>query len=223
MAKNALMSAVDFRYVLIDSYKKMGLSEDELAVVLSIDHLIEQGNSLVTADNLAMKMTFKTEKIDQLMVSLVKKGYLVYDTSSGKMKTSLEPLKEKIYAVFQKSLQRDQANLMSEERNERLSKLIAFFEGKLNRTLSPLETQTMGEWLDSGYQDDEITNALLDSLRQNKKNLRAVDKCLRAKRAADDVAKEGATGVNANYDKDIEQTLAIAKKLWGDDNDKGTR
>jgi DNA replication protein len=223
MAKNALMSAVDFRYVLIDSYKKMGLSEDELAVVLSIDHLIEQGNSLVTADNLAMKMTFKTEKIDQLMVSLVNKGYLVYDTSSGKMKTSLEPLKEKIYAVFQKSLQRDQANLMSEERNERLSKLIAFFEGKLNRTLSPLETQTMGEWLDSGYQDDEITNALLDSLRQNKKNLRAVDKCLRAKRAADDVAKEGATGVNANYDKDIEQTLAIAKKLWGDDNDKGTR
>lgn len=217
------MSAVDFRYVLIDSYKKMGLSEDELAVVLSIDHLIEQGNSLVTADNLAMKMTFKTEKIDQLMVSLVNKGYLVYDTSSGKMKTSLEPLKEKIYAVFQKSLQRDQANLMSEERNERLSKLIAFFEGKLNRTLSPLETQTMGEWLDSGYQDDEITNALLDSLRQNKKNLRAVDKCLRAKRAADDVAKEGATGVNANYDKDIEQTLAIAKKLWGDDNDKGTR
>jgi hypothetical protein len=43
MTKSALMSAVDFRYVLIDSYKRMGLNEDELAVILSIDHLLEQG------------------------------------------------------------------------------------------------------------------------------------------------------------------------------------
>ena len=132
------MSAVDFRYVLLDSYKKMGINEEELAVILSIDHLLEQGNSLVTADNLAMKMTFKTDKIDQLMVSLVNKGFLVYDTSSGKMRTSLELLKDKVYTVFQKSLERDQANLMSEERTERLSKLVAFFEDKLARSLSPL-------------------------------------------------------------------------------------
>jgi DNA replication protein len=223
MAKNALMSAVDFRYVLLDSYKKMGINEDELAVILSIDHLLEQGNSLVTADNLAMKMTFKTDKIDQLMVSLVNKGFLVYDTSSGKMKTSLEPLKDKVYAVFQKNLERDQANLMSEERTERLSKLIAFYEDKLARSLSPLESQTMGEWLDSGYKDEEIQDALLDSLRQNKKNLRAVDKCLRAKRAASDVAKEGTTGVNQSWDKDIEKTLEIAKKMWGDDNGQGSK
>jgi len=223
MTQSSLMSAVNFRYVLIDSYKKMGLTEDELAVILSIDHLLEQGNSLVTADNLALKMTFKTSKIDEIIVSLVNKGYLVYDTSSGKMKTSLEPLINKTYSIFQKTLQRDQANLMSEERNGRISKLVALFEGKLNRTLSPLENQTIGEWLDSGYTDEEISNAFLDSLRQNKKNLRAVDKCLRAKRAADDVAKEGATGVKASWDKDIEKTLALAKQMWGGDDDKGAK
>jgi DnaD/phage-associated family protein len=130
----------------------------------------------VTADGLSMKMTFKPEKIDKLMVSLVNKGYLLYDASSGKMRTSLDALKEKVYQTFQKSLERNQANLMSQERNDRISKLIAFFESKLNRTLSPLENQAIGEWLDSGYQDEEIENALLDSLAQNKKNLRFVDK-----------------------------------------------
>lgn len=209
------MSAVDFRYVLIDSYKRMGLNEDELAVILSIDHLLEQGNTFVTADGLSMKMTFKPEKIDKLMVSLVNKGYLLYDASSGKMRTSLDTLKEKVYQTFQKSLERNQANLMSQERNDRISKLIAFFESKLNRTLSPLENQAIGEWLDSGYQDEEIENALLDSLAQNKKNLRFVDKCLRDKRVASDVAKEGASGVTATWDKDIEKTLDLAKKMWG--------
>lgn len=212
------MSAVDFRYVLIDSYKRMGLNEDELAVILSIDHLLEQGNTFVTADSLSMKMTFKPEKIDKLMVSLVNKGYLLYDASSGKMRTSLDALKEKVYQTFQKSLERNQANLMSQERNDRISKLVAFFESKLNRTLSPLENQTIGEWLDSGYQDEEIENALLDSLAQNKKNLRFVDKCLRAKRVASDVAKEGASGVTATWDKDIEKTLDLAKKMWGADS-----
>ena len=217
------MSAVDFRYVLIDSYRKMGISEEELAVILMVDHLLEQGNTFVTSDSLSMKMTYKPDKIDKLMVSLVNKGYLVYDTSSGKMRTSLEPLREKVYQVFQKSIQRDQANLMSEERSERIGKIVALFESKLNRSLSPLESQTIGEWLDSGYSDDEISNAFLDSLRQNKKNLRAVDKCLRSKRAADDVAKEGATGVKASWDKDIEKTLALAKQMWGGDDDKGAK
>lgn len=217
------MSAVDFRYVLIDSYRKMGISEEELAVILMVDHLLEQGNTFVTSDSLSMKMTYKPDKIDKLMVSLVNKGYLVYDTSSGKMRTSLEPLREKVYQVFQKSIQRDQANLMSEERSERIGKIVALFESKLNRSLSPLESQTIGEWLDSGYKDEEIQNAFLDCYNENKKTLRAVDKKLRATRAASDVAREGATGVTQSWDKDIENTIEIAKQMWGDGNDKGSK
>jgi DNA replication protein len=223
MAKNALMSAVDFRYVLIDSYKKMNLDESELAVVLLIDHLLEQGNTFVTADSLALKMTYKPSQIDQIMVGLVNKGYLVYDTSDGKMRTSLDPLKDKIYGIFQKNLERDQANLMSQERSDRLKGLVSFYEEKLNRSLSPLESQTMGEWLDSGYSDEEIQDALLDALRANKKNLRAVDKALRAKRASADVAREGYSSVSPTWDKDIEKTIEIAKGMWGDDNGQGKK
>lgn len=223
MVKNALMSAVDFRYVLIDSYKKMNLDESELAVVLLIDHLLEQGNTFVTADSLALKMTYKPSQIDQIMVGLVNKGYLVYDTSDGKMRTSLDPLKDKIYGIFQKNLERDQANLMSQERSDRLKGLVSFYEEKLNRSLSPLEGQTMGEWLDSGYSDEEIQDALLDALRANKKNLRAVDKALRAKRASADVAREGYSSVSPTWDKDIEKTIEIAKGMWGDDNGQGKK
>ena len=49
--------ALDFRYLLIEYYKKIGLSETDLAVLMVIDHLLQQGNTLITADLLQLKMS----------------------------------------------------------------------------------------------------------------------------------------------------------------------
>jgi DNA replication protein DnaD len=108
---------------------------------------------------------------------------------------------------------------MSKEKADRLSALISY-ESEICRSLSPLETQTMGDWLEAGYQDEEIQDALLDALKERKKTIRAVDKILRAKRRDADMSKEGASAVNDTWDKDIEKTMEIAKAMWGDDREK---
>ena len=100
-----------------------------------------------------------------------------------------------------------------------LKKLISLFEEKFARTLTPLETTTMNEWLDGGYREEEIRNALLDCVNRNKKTVRAVNKALIAKRKQEDIQKEGATGVSDRWDKNIEETVAAAKALWGDENE----
>lgn len=220
MAKNFLYSAVSFRYALLDCYKKLNISEEELVVLLMIDHLLEQGNTLVTADLLSMKMNYAPSDIDRIMVGLVNRGLLSYDTSEKNMRTSLDELKNQVYVLFQKSVEREQINLMSKEKAGRLSSLISFYEAKLCRSLSPLETQTMGDWLEAGYKDEEIQDALLDALKERKKTIRAVDKILRAKRRDDDIRKEGASAVNDNWNKDIEKTMEIAKAMWGGDDSK---
>ena len=92
MVRNAMLNAVSFQYLLLDSYARLGLSEDELAVSLMLDHLLEQGNTFITADMLSLKMTFSSSKIDGIMSSLMKKGFLVYETGKDKkMTTSLGP------------------------------------------------------------------------------------------------------------------------------------
>ena len=80
--------------------------------------------------------------------------------------------------------------------------------------------EPMGDWLEAGYQDQEIQDALLDALKERKKSIRAVDKILRAKRRDADIAQEGASAVNDTWDKDIAKTMEIAKAMWGDDNGK---
>jgi hypothetical protein len=54
------IQAVDFRYILLDDYKKLGISEEELSVIMMVDHLLRRGNDLVTADLLSLKMNYKT-------------------------------------------------------------------------------------------------------------------------------------------------------------------
>jgi DNA replication protein len=218
--KSTLLNAVDFTYALIDCYKKLNLTEEELAVILAIDHLLQQGNTFVTPDMLSLKMNLKPAEIDKALVGLVSRNFLTYEKAEGGMRTSLDNLKAIVYAEFRRSIEQEHANLSSKERADRLAGLVAFYEKNLARTLSPLESATIADWVDSGYGDEEIKNALLDAIRDNKRTIRAVDKALRAKRMEQDIAKEGTSAVSENWDKNIDETVQLVKSLWGGGDDR---
>ena len=210
---------VDFLYILLDHYKQFGLKENELAVLLMIDHLLRQGNHFVTSDLLALKMNYKTHEIDKILSELVKNEYLAYETGPEGMCTSLSPLKEKLYKAFERTMAKDRQNLLSEQRASALSRLYTYFEKRLNRVLSPIENDQLGKWLDSGYTEEEIKSALEDALGQRKRSIKSVDKILRSGRMREDIAKEGYSGVTENWDADIERTIEIAKAKWIDDEE----
>ena len=211
---------VDLHYILLEHYRDLKLNETELSVILMIDHLLRKGNLLVTADLLSLKMTLKTHEIDKILSDLVKREYLSYETGSEGMRTSLSPLKDKLYKVFERTLAKDRQNLFSKQRATALASLYDHFEKRLNRVLSPLENDLLGQWLDSGFTEEEIHDALEDALSQRKRSLKSVDKILRSGRIRGDIAKEGYTGVNDTWDEGIERTIEIAKAKWIDDEDE---
>ena len=211
-------SAIDFHYVLLDHYKALGIKEDELAVILLIDHLLKQGNDLVTADLLSLKMNLKTKELDSLMVDLVKKGILEYDTSGKTMRTSLKPLEARLVQEFEKDIARDKQRLFSAERSETLGNLYGYFEKRLGKALSPIEKDMISTWLDDDYSEAQIKNALEDGIAAGKKSFRSLDKILRSQRARSDIEKEGYTAINDRWSQDIERTIEIAKTRWVDDD-----
>ena len=213
--KNPYLNAVSFHYVLLDCYKRLGITETGLSVILMIDHLIEQGNTFINSDMLSLKMNLKPTEIDKELTELVKKNYLTYDMVEGKLTVSLNNLKDKVYALFKETMDREASKLTDKTREKALSEIHSFFEGHLNRSLSPLEQSTINEWLDARYTLDEIKNALLDTLKSGKKSIRAIEKTLKSARKAQDILKEGSSAVSDTWDKDIEATIAIAKDLWG--------
>lgn len=211
-------SGIDFVYVLLDHYHQFGLDENDLAVVLMCDHLLRKGNSLITADLLSLKMGLHTADIDKILAKLTKGGFLSFDMGETGMTTSLKPMKEKLYQAFERTLSKDRQSLHSEQRATALSRLYDYFEKRLNRVLSPVENELIGNWLDAGYGEEEIRHALEDGLASRKKSLKSIDKILRAGRAREDIAKEGYTGISPEWSKDIERTIEIAKTRWIDED-----
>ena len=213
------VSAIDFHYVLLDHYKALGIQEDELVVIFCIDHLLKQGNELVTADLLSLKMNYKGKELDAIIVSLVKKGFLEYDTSGKKMRTSLKPLEERLIHEFERDIAKDKQRLFSAERSEALGNLYGYFEKRLAKALSPIEKDAIATWLDDNYTEQQIKDALEDGIAAGKKTIRALDKILRSQRAREDIEKEGYTAVDERWSKDIERTIEIAKTRWVKDDD----
>lgn len=209
------MEALDFRYLLLEYYKKLRISENELSVLLMIDHLLSQKNTLITPDLLAMKMSLSVKELDNIFVTLIEKGYLLFDTGK-KIKVSLKPLNKKLYKVFEEELAKEHINSSNEEKVSLLNKLHKTFEDELKRTLSPLEISLINEWVDHGYSPEIIVDALKEALSKGKKTLRSIDKILIQWQTRDEIEKAGFS-TSDKWDKDIEKTMEIAKAKWIDD------
>ena len=209
-----ITEAIDFRYLLIENYKKLKIKENELATIFVIDHLIGQGNPFVTSDLLSLKMSLDVKEIDKILATLITKGFFAYKTQGKKTVATLEPLKQKLYREFQIFLSKEEEEKSSQRITEALENIYASFEKNLGRSLSPVEISKIHEWVSFGYTDTVIIDALKEALSQNKKSLRSVDKILLSWSQRDDLISEGYTPLNSEWDKNLDETIRIAKTPW---------
>ena len=218
-----ISEAIDFRFLLLESYKKLKINEQELAVIFMVDHLIGQGNPFVTPDLLSLKMTLNVKEIDTILATLITRGFMEYVSQGNKTITTLDPLKQKLYREFQMTSTFEEASRSSKEVSEMINNVYGEFEKLLNRPLSQVEFSRIREWISYGYSDETIINALKETLAKGKKSLRSVDKTLLAMQERDDREFEGQAVRDENWDKNLEETIRIAKTPWldqFDDDDK---
>ena len=211
--------AIDFRFLLLENYKKLNIREEEVTTILMIDHLIGQGNPFINADLLSLKMTLDVKSIDQILANLLTRGFIEYISKGNKTITSLDPLKQKLYREFQLTLNKEQETQKSKQINECLQNIYGEFEKLLNRPLSPVEFSRIREWVSYGYSDEMIINALKEALNKGKKSLRSVDKILLSWATREDIEAEGHSPLNEMWDKNLEETIRIAKTPWVDQDD----
>ena len=215
-----ISEAIDFRFLLLENYKKLKISEDQLVVVLMIDHLLSQGNPFITADLLSLKMSLDIREIDKLVADLLTRGYLEYITVNGKTVTSLNPLKEKLFSEFKMSVSKENEINANEKVNAQLNNIFEEFQKELGRALSPLEVSRIREWVALGYTDENIIDALKEAINQGKKSLRSVDKILLSWAKRDEIEAEGKTTLKNDWTENLEETIRIAKTPWLDDDDE---
>ncbi len=207
-----ITDALDFRYLLLENYKDLKLTENELVVILMIDQLIGQNNPLITADLLSLKMTLDPKTIDEILAHLVKKHYIEYISTSKGTATTLEPLKEILFNEFQLTVAQKDMHDKAHNRTVFDDNIYTTFEKILSRNLSPVEVDKITSWLEYGHSEEEVIEALKEAVSRNRKTLREVDRILLSWEVKADREKEGVSPITEGWDKNLEETIAISKE-----------
>ena len=215
-----ISEAIDFRFLLLENYKKLKISENELVVIFMIDHLVGQGNPFITADLLSLKMSLDNKEIDALIADLLTRGFMEYTTINGRTVTSLNPLKEKLFSEFSFTVSKEAEIKNNERLNNQLQNIFAAYEAELKRTLQPTEIATIREWVAMGHSDETIINALREALSQGKRSIKSVDKILLSWAKREELENEGKTAIQDDWTNNLEETIRIAKTPWLDDDDE---
>ncbi len=215
--------ALDFKFLLIDNYKKYKINENTLATILVMDQLISQGNPFITAELLSLKMSLDVADIDIILSKLIINGYLEYKVSGGKTVCSLAPLKEKLFKDFESSVSKEDATENNQEVSANVKAATKDIEKLFKRSLLPLEINKVKEWIMTGYRVETIVDACKEAVSKNTKTISAMDKVLATWQSRNDIETDGITTLSRNWNKSLEETIKIAKIPWLDVDDKKKR
>lgn len=205
---------LDYRYLLVDNYKLLGLNEKELAILLLIDSVESENPTLITAEQLTLKMCIDESEIDALLTSLLERKFLSYENFNSIMYTSIKNTKEKILELFKRDiLISSESSLINFE--DEGSEVYKAFEEKLKRSLTPIEFDTIRSWFVDGIKKETIIEALNEcSLKYKHITLKSVDKIIMKNMTSNDRKKEGYSIIDEKHKKDIDEAIEIASYDW---------
>lgn len=206
-----IMDAIDWRMILVDNYKKLGLNENELSIILVTNSLIQKGVSFITPDIIALKMTLDFQEIDSCFTNLIKKDILTLDGTNN-IQISIEPLKKRLVEIFYEELKKE-----TDSSSKDLNDIFVLFETEFGRALSQFEVNTIKDWFDQGNTSATIKEALNVATLAKVKTIRYIDKVLLEWKRRQELAKDGVSPLSEKWRKNLEETMEIAKINWMED------
>lgn len=206
------MDAIDWRMILVDNYKKLGLNENELSIILVTYSLLQKGVDFITPDLIALKMTLDFQEIDTCFTSLIKREILTLD-GKDKIKISIESLKKKLIEIFYEEMKKENIEPSNKEQDD----IYVLFETEFGRALSQFEVNTIKEWFEQGNNSSTIKEALNVAKLAKVKTIRYIDKILLEWKRREEFSKNGISPLSEKWRKNLEETMEIAKINWMED------
>lgn len=156
-----------FPKILLTNYKKLNITEEELIILIYFINDDEFDPEKIS-ESLALKLVDVLNLID----SLSKKDIL-------KLKSrTINKVREE-YICLDELYNKLVLTLMEEEpKKENKTNIYDNFEKEFGRTISPMEYQIIGAWIESGFTEELINLALKEAVFNGVHNLRYIEKIL---------------------------------------------
>lgn len=190
---------IDLKGLALLKYKSMGLTENEVLILLILMTLEATGKKVLGYDVLLNYVNLDAKSVDSILVGLVnKKMVSIIGTT-----ISLED--------FYKRLVFDQQPPVT-NKMEGIN-LVEAFENEFAKPLTPMELETLKSWKQRGYSDQMILDALKEAALSNVHSFRYIEKIL-INWSKDGVRRSGKERIEP-----VEDDEEFVEYKWWEEND----
>ena len=152
--------------LLLFNYKKMGLSSDELVFLIYLINSDFIFNPKKISEDIGMTLSDIMECVEGL-------------SSKGFVKVVIKKIGNVRNECFDLSGLYDKLSyLLIDHEEEQKTSIYDVFESEFGRTISPMEYQIIGAWLDGGTSEEIILLALKEATYNGVNSLRYIDKII---------------------------------------------
>lgn len=193
--------------MLFFNFKSLGLTYEELILLIYLLNGDCVFNPKKISDDLGIELSNILSSVD----SLSSKGFI-----SVSIKKSQNVRRE---IINLDGLYDKLSYLIIDDEEEKSTSIYDVFENEFGRTISPMEYEIIGAWIENGIDEETILLALKEATYNGVSNLRYIDKILsewvkKGIKTAEDVEK---SRVNFKKKKDIKADSDILNYDWLND------
>ena len=197
---------LDVEKMLILNYKKLGLNDDEVILLLLTYTLYQTGNTFINPSDLALFSNFTVTKIDVLYTNLIAKGWIqTHIDEKGTVQTDLSLMHQKLNELYVNEWQQRQKK--EEKKEETEINVFTLFENFFGRPLSPLEYDIINGWLDKKYTYEEIQLAVNLCAQSANHSIRYIDTILFEEHKKKQLSE-------TEYQNQLQETIELSKIDW---------
>lgn len=171
---------VVIRRELLDHYYELGLTETDLVILLKLIYENEHSNKQPSIQYLSQGTTMKEREITTVIQHLIQLGLFnltVQKDEDGRFAEFMDL--EGFYQAFNKILQAQELNDKQKDDKEAFKELFQFIEQSFGRPLSPIEIDTLNQWIDVDKHDISVIQAAVnEALSLDKVNFKYIDRIL---------------------------------------------
>jgi DNA replication protein len=181
--------------ILINNYKKLEITDQELILLI---YLI--GNTEFDPERISKDLGLNVKDTLKLIDNLSKKDILKINMKSGKVCEEYINLDE----MYNKLV----LFIINDKKEVPKTNIYDKFEKEFGRTLSPMEYEIIGAWLEGGTTEELIELALKEAIYNGVSNLRYIDKILsewqkKGIKTANDIQKEHDKHIKTKPQKEV--------------------
>ena len=153
--------------ILFLNYKKLNITEKELIIIIYIINY----SDIFNPKQLSNDLNISLDEVMNTMENLTAKGMIKLELKKNGTKRNeyinVDGLYDKL--IF---------TIMNEEEQKPQTSIYDLFEKEFGRTISPMEYEIIGAWLENGTGEETIKLALKEATYNGVSNLRYIDKII---------------------------------------------